>query len=98
MARRCGLLFLPAKLHPIDKTAGAAGAAPKAAIQFASWRMLAYSLPAMRMNPILKNKQGGMGRGPMFAHGPCPLSRKQNAPSAQEFCRAIPNQRIKRRK
>ena len=56
MTRRCGLLFLLAKPHPIDKIAETAGSAPEDAIQFASWQMLAYSLPAMRMNPILKNK------------------------------------------
>ena len=32
MARRCGLLFLPAKLHPIDKTAETAGFAPEDAV------------------------------------------------------------------
>ena len=56
MARRCGLLFLHTKPHPIDKIAETAGSALEAAIQFASWQMLAYSLPAMRMNPILKNR------------------------------------------
>lgn len=74
MARRCGLLLPPAKLHLIDKMAETAGTAPKAAVQFASWQMLAYSLLAVRINPILKISKGVWGVAPCL-------------PTALDLCR-----------
>lgn len=70
MAGRCGLLFPPAVLPPIGKTAKTAGPAPKAAVQFAGWQMPAYSLLAVRINPILKISKGVWGLAPMIIHRP----------------------------
>ncbi len=74
MAGKCGLLFLPAKPPPIGKTAETAGPAPKAAIQFARKQMPAYSLLAVRINPILKISKGVWGAAPCL-------------PTALDLCR-----------
>lgn len=74
MAGRCGLLFPPAVLPPIGKTAETAGPAPKAAVQFDRKQMPAYSLLAVRINPSLKISKGVWGAAPCL-------------PAALDLCR-----------